>query len=261
MRILLTARHPPNGDIPIGGVQSWCRTVAAELERLGHEVVFWGPRQKATGIFDLGIISNYDDSTPVMRLCKQHVVVCHGIIQPEKPPAKNAAFTSEELRDFWKGDGPIIRQPIDLDFWSPNESDREGLVRISYRKGLDFLPAVANAMGMSFRHAADASCETLRELSRKAACVVATGRSALEAMSCGAPVVICDDRPYQGPLLDPDVMGSMTRNYSGRGGVIPNAVLMIAAIERAMVRGSLRKHVEQHHDARQIVQELLCYTC
>ena len=77
-------------------------------------------------------------------------------------------------------------------------------------------------------------------------------------MACGAAVVIADDRPYQGPLFDPDPLGSMTRNYSGRGGRTANKSELQLGIARAIQRGSLRAHAERHHNVRDIVQELLC---
>ena len=36
MRILIAAKHAPHGNRPIGGVQSWSRTICRELERRGH---------------------------------------------------------------------------------------------------------------------------------------------------------------------------------------------------------------------------------
>ena len=261
MRILIAARHPPGGRRAIGGVQSWCATVGAELQRLGHDIAFWGPGENLPGLFDAGIFANIGDTRPAMRLCRRHISICHGIIQPEQPPVRDVAFTSEEVRDFWHGSGPIIRQPIDLDFWLQQPCKKHLLVRFSYRDGLPVAGVVAAAMGLPLVHVRHASPEQARETLNQAICVLATGRAAVEAMACGVPVVICDERDYQGPLLDVDTIGSMSRNYSGRGGVAPDAQNLQQAIERAVKQGSLRGHVDQHHDARQIVQQLLCYIC
>lgn len=258
MRILLAARHPPNGKVRIGGVQSWCRTVAEELERRGHEVVFWGPRQALDGLFDAGILANVGDTRPAMRFCTRHLAMCHGIIGPERPAVRDVAFTSEEVRDFWQGSGPIIRQPIDLDYWQPKHTRRKRLVRFSYRDGLPYVPAVAELLGLDYVHLNDATPDDCRAVLQEAACVLASGRAVLEAMACGAPVVLCDDRPYQGPLLDTDIDSAMYRNYSGRGGVVPDQALLTATIRLALARGSLREHVETWHDARTITDEILC---
>lgn len=257
MNILIAARHPPGGRLKIGGVQSWCQTVGDEMTRRGHDVTYWGPGEVLNGFFDIGIFANVADTGPVMQFCRKTVSVCHGIIEPEKPPLRNAAFTSEEVRDHWHGEGPVIRQPVDLDFWRPGSGEKRYLVRFSYRDGLEFVPYIATRMGLHYVHLKDSSPEACRKIIDQAACVLATGRAAVEAMAMGAPVVICDDRGYQEPLLDPDTSGSMTRNYSGRGGITPVVHVLRREIDKAIERGSLRGHVKDHHDVRDIADQLL----
>lgn len=260
MRILLAAKHAPQGRRPIGGVQSWCRTIARELAKRGHEAVTWGPELPLpAGQFDVGIIANAGDTGVALEKCDRVLAVCHGIIPAEHPPAGvPVAYTSEGVRAHWGGDGPIIRQPIDLEFWSPAEVERRFLTRFSYRRGLDFLPRVAMGLGLPFRHVASLHHFDARAILRSSACVLATGRAALEAMACAVPVVICDHRSaYQGPLLDPDTLGAMQRNYSGRGGIPAGVANVAAAVRQAMAAGSLRAHVEQHHDARRVTDQLM----
>jgi hypothetical protein len=114
-------------------------------------------------------------------------------------------------------------------------------------------------MGLEYIHIKNSKPEQVREVLQQATVVLATGRAALEAMAVGCSVVICDERHYQGPLLDPDAVGSMLRNYSGRGGVVPTVGNLSAAVEAAIQRGSLRAHVERHHDVAQVVDQLLCF--
>lgn len=258
MKILIAARHPPGGELPIGGVQSWCATVGDELTRQRHEVTFWGPKSRINRLFDAGIFANIADTRPALLMCLRHLTVCHGIIPAEKPPVKDVAFTSEEVRDRWQGDGPIIRQPINLEFWRPEAAQKHLLLRFSYRKGLDFVPKLAESMGLDYLHIHHASPEEARDAINQAVCVIATGRAAVESMACGAPVVICDDRTYQGPLLDTDTLGAMRRNYSGRGGVAPTEQNVSQAVQAAIERGSLRAHAEAFHDVRFITEKLLC---
>lgn len=256
----MAAKHAPQGSLQIGGVQSWCRTVAAELAKHGHRVVTWGPELPLpSGQFDIGIIANAGDTGVALEKCSRVLAVCHGIIPAERPPEGGmTAYTSEGVRAHWGGDGPVLRQPIDLDFWSPVDTDRRYLTRFSYRRGLDFLPAVAQRLGLEFRHVANLDAAAARDVLRQSACVLATGRAALEAMACGVPVVICDNRSdYQGPLMDLDTLGAMTRNYSGRGGVAPTLENVAEAVQRAMRAGSLRGHVEAHHDARDVTRKIL----
>ena len=264
MRVLLAAKHAPEGSRPIGGVQSWCRTVAAELRRLGHHVQLWGPEQPLPGVrFDLGIMANLIDTSPALEICARWLVVCHGIIPAEAPPSGPlVVFTSEGVRDHWRGAGPVIRQPIDVQYWSPGPGTHGQLLRYSYRRGLGFLSEVAAGLGMTFRHMDGVTHDEARGALRSAGCVLASGRAALEAMACGVPVAICDNRSaYQGPLLDPDLQGAMQRNYSGRGGIVPTPENVSEAVLEAMQAGSRRDWVLEHHDVRDIVPQLLEAAC
>lgn len=259
MKILLAAKHAPHGSRPIGGVQSWCRTVANELTLRNHLVTTWGPEQLIPlGGFDLGIIANVNDTERAFAWCRKTILVSHGIIPAEDPRGERVVFTSEGVRDYWKGSGPVIRQPIDTEFWSPHWNLRINLTRFSYRGGLPFVRTLAAEKQLTYCHLRNASAESARAAVRKSACVLATGRAALEAMSCGVPVVLCDHRSaYQGPLMDLDIVSAMTRNYSGRGGVVPKIENLSQAIDEAMEVGDLRAHVLKHHDVRNVVDQLL----
>jgi glycosyltransferase involved in cell wall biosynthesis len=254
VRVLIAAKHPPGGKLPIGGVQTWSATVGEELRRLGHEVTFWGPEWPLPDArFDAGILANVMHTRAAEPLCDRVVRFSHGII-PDEAGGPGYQATSEEVRDRWGCDG-VIRQPLDLRFWTTGNRPRTLLVRHSYRRGLDYLPKLAAARGLSYAHLRGDTPEVVRDTLQRASVVVATGRAAVEAMACGAAVVIADDRPYQGPLLDPDPIGAMTRNYSGRGGFVPTREAMRQAIEAA--RGDLRAHVEAHHDVRRVTARIL----
>ena len=117
---------------------------------------------------------------------------------------------------------------------------------------------IAQAMEMSYRHLRDHDELRARACVQKSACVLATGRAALEAMSCDVPVVLCDHRSaYQKPLMDLDIESAMTRNYSGRGGITPTIQNVRTAIESAMSSATMREHVLKHHDVVNIVDQLL----
>ena len=259
MKIVLAAKYPAGGRLPIGGVQSWCATVGRELQRLGHEVTQWGPEWPVPDQrFDLGIVAHAKFTRAVMARCDRVLVVSHGIIETERPRGNRVAFTSEGVRAHWGMEGPVLRQPIDLDFWSPGGGRQHELLRYSYRGGLDWLGAVASGLGMTYRHVGNVTHEKARDALRSAACVLATGRAALEAMACGVPVVLCDHRSaYQGPLLDPDLEGAIERNYSGRGGIVPTPENVSEAVMEAMAEGPRLDWVREHHDAREVTAQLL----
>jgi hypothetical protein len=266
VRILLAAKYVPGASREIGGVQSWVATVAAELRRIGHDAVLWCPEWSLpAGRFDLGILANHRLTEAAVASCDQVMAVSHGIIDPECPPEDMpVVFTSEGVREYWGGDGPIIRQPIDLQFWSPGGDGSAGLVRYSYRGGLAWLSDVAATLGLPYRHLRGVSPQQARDVLRNAACVLASGRAAVEAMACGVPFVICDHRSaYQGPLLDVSAL-SMIRNYSGRGGVVPTPELVAAAVRGVIGKGGWREQAAGLHDVREIVPQLLeaaCCTC
>jgi len=263
MRILLAAKHAPHGARPIGGVQSWCRTVCRELERRGYDVETWGPEQFfPAGEFDLGIVANIHDTHKALAQCRKLIVVSHGIIPAENPHLKNSraqlVFTSEEIRDHWDGIGQIVRQPIDLDFWVPAHNRKESLTRFSYRRGLNFVKGIARSMQMKYVHLHNKSSRECREVLQNSACVLATGRAALEAMACGVPVVLLDHRgAYQPALLHTDIPQAAKRNYSGRGGITPTILNTREAIDRAITRGNMRKYVKKYHDVVHIVDQLM----
>lgn len=259
MKILLASKYGPHGARPIGGVQTWVATIAKELVRLGHEVTFFeGGQREPDGRYDLGIFANWGYTGHMIKRCNSVVQVSHGIIEPERPAYPKVMFTSEGVRDHWGVEGPILRQPIDLDFWQPGDEKRTYLTRFSYRRGLDFVPGIAQRLGLEYIHLRNFKPREVRKILQRSACVLATGRAALEAMACGAPVLICDHRSsYQGPLMDRNWVNAMYNNYSGRGGVVPTVHNVEFGIKQTMLLGCNRAHVELCHDARQIVKELL----
>lgn len=262
MRILFASKHNHGGKLPVGGVQSWSKTLGQEFVRLGHEVSFWElGKDPPKGRFDLGILANLCHTAPIAPRCDKTLVVSHGIIDEEMPAGGDwQAFTSEGVKRHWGGKGFIIRQPIDLGFWVPGDKPRKGVIRYSYRKGLEFLGPLCDKLGMPFRHLPRVTHEQAREAMQGAQVVLATGRAALEAMACGAAVAICDDRGYQPPLVAYSIPSQMAENYSGRGGVEANMETVRAAIVNALQVGNMRRHVETHHDSRKIAEQIICFT-
>jgi len=261
MRIVLASKFVPTGPRPIGGLQSWIKTVRSELERVGHEVVEWQPGFRLEGLFDLGVVANLKYTRPVLNFCKRSILVSHGIIDAERPESgcDVTAFVSEGVRDHWGMDGPVIRQPIDLQFWRPSDAQRTHVTRYSYRRAEIHGKACADALGLPYRHIKNASHEQAREILQSSDLVFATGRAALECMACGAPTVIYDHRSaYQGPLMDDgDFARSLENSYSGRGGYEPRVNDVIHEARKQMRMGSPRGWVERNHDSRVIVDGLL----
>jgi glycosyltransferase involved in cell wall biosynthesis len=262
MRILIAGKFVPTGRNPIGGLQSWIKTVRVTLEDMGHTVVEWEPGMaEPMGRYDLGVLSNLRYTAHLRDLCDRSVCVSHGVIPDEKPMLGMHTFcVSEGVRDHWGGSGTILRQPVDLDFWQGTAQDRAGVVRYSYRTTPTHCEAAAKYIGMPFKHVQRVNHEGARESLSRARVVIATGRAALEAMACGTPTVIYDHRAaYQGPLMDGDLSRQMRNSYSGRGGVDPSVDDLAREIERVMLIPAerWRKWVVDFHDARKIVKELI----
>jgi len=258
VRVLLAASRVPSGPSPIGGVVSWVWTVRRELERLGHEVYEFQPGMRLDGVpFDLGILANGRLTAPVAARCARVVECCHGFLHGDAPHGNlgRLVYVSESTRDRWGTLGGIVRQPIDLTFWRPAEcTERSGAVRYSYRNTPTHCEAAAKALGMGYRQVGGVGYHAAREALQGAALVFASGRAALEAMACGAPTVIYDNRStYQAAMLDTEWRPE--QNYSGRGGIENPTKAQV--IEAARAAQSGRAWVKAHHDARQIVAELL----
>lgn len=265
VRALLAALHPPGGPLPFGGVQSWCETIAKAFQERGIETEFWGPKRRLPKTrFDYAIVANAAKTWQGGCLAERVVNVSHGVIPEERPhPNWRAAFTSEEVRKHWGRSGALLPQPIDLDFWTPDEGPRDGLLFYSYRSESDLgLAETAERLGLRFTHIRRAGCDNARDEMRRSAVVFASGRAALEAMATGAPTVICDHRDYNGgPLLEPDLEKAAQRNYSGRGGVDPASVDLVAIAEAAMLTQTPREYVEKNHDYRKVADKLLSLLC
>lgn len=262
MRVLFAAKHIPGGSLRFGGVQSWIQTVADVLERRGHSSEFWEPSLPLPDVqFDLGVFAHRSVTYPAIPLCRRSVAVTHGVIDAERPQGDLfTLFTSEEVADYWKQPGPVLAQPIDLTYWTPDHSARCELVFYSYRSPTSLgLSLIADKLGIKFRWLRNVDHKTARAVLSRATIAFASGRAALEAMACGAPTVILDHRPYNGrPLLCADIDVARRHNYSGRGGIALKDADVMAAIQTALDAPHLPEtYVRRWHDAEHVVDMLL----
>ena len=258
MHVLIgSKRAPGRKGRRDGGVQTWVSTVRDELLRLGHAVSVCDAVILPTTNCDAAILSNPRYSKYMASLATRVTYVCHGIVEDERPE-QNSVFTSEQVAAHWQQRGPVIRQPLDLDYWSPSgERDPNLIVRYANRNGLTEMPQTLD--GYEYKHLRNVDHGEARKWLRRAGCVLATGRAAIEAMACGAPVIICDNRPYQGPLMHTGTLwDAMRANYSGRGGSVPNRRNILEQVELCIGTGQVyRDWVCKYHDVRRVVPLLL----
>ena len=285
MKVLLAAKFSPDGRRPMGGVQSWIDTVRRQLVKRDYQVETWDqtmlhgqfPTGWTDGMFDLGIFANYKHTKTAERFCKRVGYVCHGIIEAERPALHaRTVYVSEGVKAAQAGAngyGAIVRQPIDLDFWSPgpsaSPSDHPIAVRFSYRQSdtlceaamVHFNRHVTGSLPWRYEHVYNATPDVARNKLRRASLAFATGRAALEAMACGVPVVLYDHRSaYQRPLLGRGLASQMAQSYSGRGGIeFPTVEQVVEEMQHALDLGPayFRQWVTVHHRAGNIVADLL----
>lgn len=247
--------------MPFGGVQSWCETIAKALNARQIKTEFWGPRMRLPSErFDLCLLANASKAYLAAKAARKAVNICHGVIAEEKPFGDlPVVYTSEEIRDHWRRPGPIVPQPIDMEFWSPDDSRRDLLLFYSYRSPESLgLERTAEALGLRFVWIKSATHETARAAMRQSAICFASGRAALEAMACNAPTVVCDWRDYNGgPLMQDDLEQAARRNYSGRGGVDPRAADLVEIARRTIEAQRPRDYVEARHEAKAVADALL----
>lgn len=177
MNILLTALHPAGcPKRPIGGVQSWAATMRDALTAMGHQVDVWGPYlpERKLGQFDAGLFAHWEHTHHLADHCQRVKRISHGIV-PDEAGRLAHIYTSEEVRDYWGGFGVILRQPIDLDFWSPLQYNLRYplMVKHGYYPGLIDLPSIAVKRGWTYIQTVDADPIECRRLLRQASVVIA----------------------------------------------------------------------------------------
>lgn len=287
MRILLTQHQPNGGRAGIGGTQTYNATLQRELASRGHSVATWWPGalEKFTGAadqmarYDLAICSQNSTFPWARAIADRVIFVSHGLGELERPPAGADAYVavSEEVYSHWprwpglrfdaereRPNCTIVRQPIDTERFAqdPETEPDIHVLRISTYGGLDWLPGLCEELGLSFDHAREVPPADMPRLINRARVVIAVGRGALEAMSCGKPVVIADERPYnEGALVDwCEKNGGGLRNYSGRGGRPFDRDLARAELEaklRLCGSDAWRLWVAMFHGVREITDQLL----
>lgn len=208
MRILLTNAWM----VGYGGTESWIVNMAKRLIDLGHIVSLYTPipgkvldHVKKLGVtivssgeFDL-ILDNHQ---AVKRGFFSGFVIhtCHGIIPVESPMCgvTNVAV-SKKVADNWKIDS-IIPNGIDTIRFSSKKPVNEKInMLLSLCKSDSanrILAEICTSHKIKFRSMYGHEVFNIEDKINEADLVVGVGRSLLDAMACGRPVVSFDDRNY-----------------------------------------------------------------
>ena len=231
----------------LGGSETFTYTLTGELVRSGHEIDlftfhpgFVSDRIKQDFNVNIQIRDSYDlilasHNTTVNHLKGRGFIIqtCHGIYPDLEQPSPYADFhvaISKEVKDHLKSlgfDSEIIWNGIDCERFSPvirkyrttelktvlslskNEKANEMIRQACQVAGIDFISRVKNKVW------------DIEKDINNADLVISLGRGVYEAMACGRPVVIFDNRSYSGNYADgiitkENISGIMENNCSGR---------------------------------------------
>lgn len=208
MKILLTNLYLDD----FGGTEMWCYTMAKELIKRGHRVDVYTP--KAGKIFNeiakLGVGLSYggdydlilDNHNQVNTDKFKGFIIhtCHGIINEERP-MKNVinVGTSIKVAEYWKLN-TIIQNGIDVNrFYCKkpiNKYIKKVLSLCKSNTANDILNKICSSIGVEFESMYGKELFNIEDKINEADIVIGVGRSLLDAMACGRPVVSFDDRYY-----------------------------------------------------------------
>lgn len=242
MRILLTNEWL----VTTGGTGTFTYSLAGGLRKRGHEVYLftneWG--QLADRICnDFGVIpfkkQKYDlilanHTTTIKRVYKYGLVIqtCHGIfpeLEQPSPLADGHISISLEVQKHLIVKGYpslIINNPIDCTRFSPQKALRKNNLRLlslcHSEEAHLLIQEAANELKYSFKYLDKRNNWkwNVEDAINEADIVFGIGRSAYEALACGRPVIIFDNRHYFGNAGDGYFLNSFEKslenNCSGR---------------------------------------------
>jgi len=194
------------------GSENWCYAVASELLRRGHNVYTYTPcygkffeefekigvKKAISGKFDL-ILENHN----VLDKNKFNgfiIHTCHGIINEERPMSHviNVAV-AQHVANKWNLT-QIIPNGIDTKRFciknKPNKDLHKILSLCKSDTANDVLAEICKKTGIEFDYKYGKTIFHIENKINEADLIVGVGRSLLDAMSCGRPVISFDDRFY-----------------------------------------------------------------
>lgn len=248
MNILVTNNHLDT----YGGSETFTYALIEELCRRGFVVEYFTFHKGATSdliekqlgvnfmsrnLYDI-VFSNHINCVEYLRLllgseCKI-IQTCHGIYPDLEQPSSYADYhisISEEVEKHLLDKGytsTVILNGINCDrFKSEKRINKNVEVILSFCQSIEAnekLSKICKDLKIEFKTLNKFSSKPIwevEEVINECDLVIGLGRSAYEAMSCGRPVVIFDNRSYfssygDGYLTLESVSNSVTHNCSGR---------------------------------------------
>ena len=240
-KILLTNHHL----VQPGGSETWTLTVATELVRRGHDVTVFahdiGPfaetlpcdvTSQVKETFDLGLVNHRSCIDAARESCRHVIMTCHGTFPALEQPVIGAnryvAVSGEVLAHLARLGycATVINNPIDCRVFSPKRPVNGKLHRVlSLCQGVRanrLLGVLCEREGWDLRTVEDERrAMGVERLMNEADLIVGLGRSAMEGMACGRPVLVLDSRSYtpyamDGIITPENATTLLECNFSGR---------------------------------------------
>ena len=272
MRILLTNHHLVN----VGGTETWIKTMAEELVRLGHDVevltLHVGPFAKQINVpviseftddYDL-IIANHN--TTIQKTDTPIIFTTHSffidIEQPDGRANVDVAVTEECAS---KGQS-VIRNGIDTERFKgkPINEELKTILYLSHPWNKKALPIIEEACKDYELITLTEETYNIEELINKADLVIGMGRCLLEAMSCGRNVISGDHRSFMtsfrgAGMITEDNFDELKRcAFSGRENPIEFTVDKLKEeIAKYDPKRNLRHRILDEYNIKKTVQDYL----
>jgi glycosyltransferase involved in cell wall biosynthesis len=255
-KILITNNHLAN----MGGTETWVMTMVKELAKEHQVGVFTQVKGYVSDLlkeyiddkprdYDLALI-NHNTCQDVQAKFK--IFTTHGTVpELEKPPTGMDYYVAVSENTSKHHNVPhIIKNPIDTEKFRPIKP-----IGFHAQSVLTIADKDIGIKGIRpSRHK-----DNMPELINQSDLVVSMGRGVLEAMSCGRPVIVWDDRPYWGARGDGylDDLDKLTGNVAGEYNLKKIDWQAELAKYRPEHGQRNRKYILDNHDVRKIAKEYL----
>lgn len=276
MKILIT-----NQQLwPMRGTENWCLSVGMELIRRGHEVYVFSPNPRSgipffeehgikftdSGYFDL-ILENHN--VLQKSRCKGKCIIhtCHGRINEERPMegAINVGV-AKATAEYWKLD-TFIPNGVDCERFSPttpvNNEIKNVLSLCSSTRADGMLFEVCKKLGYTLKTTYNAEVPDVNELINRSDLVFGVGRSVLDAMACGRPVISFDARGYIGHphgcgYVTPEMVRDNSDNMTGKDSIVDENWI-IGEIRKFRQQDGIRNrnYIEHFRNVKETVDRYL----